>query len=95
MHGFEAQHLSGLFDTDQTFARVVRLWGVWDIWEDLLDEIGGGSISESDVCVGNVEDVVALERGVFDRESETLGTVPSVNVAEAATTQSAGGDELV
>jgi len=81
----EPEHIPCLFDTDQSLPRVIGIWCVRNIWEDLLDEFRS-LLCESGIGIGNVEDVWALELR-FDRQAESLCTVSGVNVTETANRQ--------
>jgi hypothetical protein len=59
------QHLARLFDTDQTFARVVRVGRVGYIRKDLVCQLFRGLFRVDDLGIGDVEDVCAFEGG-FD-----------------------------
>lgn len=80
--GVKAEHLPRLLDTNQSLPWVISLGVVFDTGEDLLDKLGcrGG---ECNVGIGDVEDMSPLQLAL-DSESEALGTVPSVDIAESA-----------
>ena len=80
--GIKAQHLPSLLDTNQTLPRILRLWSVIDVWEDLLDELSGRG-GECDIGICDVEYVSPLEVAL-GCQSECLGTVSSVDVTESA-----------
>jgi hypothetical protein len=81
----KAQKLSRLFDADQPFSRVVRLGGVWDVREDLFGELRSG-LCVRNIGISNVEHMSAFE-GLLNRQSEALGAIPGVDVAESAVHQ--------
>jgi hypothetical protein len=79
----KAQHLPSLLDADQTLPRILGLGGIIDVREDLLDEFSSWC-RECDIGVCDVEYMSPFEVTLCC-QSECLGAISSVDIAESAT----------